>query len=92
MAKHRSHGRGIQAGNGKSVTVEVPLLGVVLDRRKAFPYGVRRGVPIAESDRGVPPDFASHVGRATFAAAALERCQYRSHRMTLIQPPRTRNR
>ena len=25
MAKHRTHGRGIQIGNGKSVTVEVPL-------------------------------------------------------------------
>ena len=38
MAKHRSRGRGIQAGNGKSVTVDVPLplLGVVLDTREAF--------------------------------------------------------
>ena len=39
MAKHRSHGRGIQVGTGKSVRVDVPLplLGVVLDTRKAFP-------------------------------------------------------
>ena len=38
MAKHRSHGSGIQAGNGKSITVDVPLplLGVVLDTREAF--------------------------------------------------------
>ena len=38
MAKHRSRGRGIQAGNGKSIRVDVPLplLSVVLDTREAF--------------------------------------------------------
>ena len=38
MAKHRRGGRGIQGGNGKSVTVDVPLplLGVVLDTREVF--------------------------------------------------------
>ena len=38
MAKHRSHGSGIQAGNAKSITVDVPLplLGVVIDTREAL--------------------------------------------------------
>ena len=61
MAKHGSHGRGIQGGNGKSIRADValPLLGVVLDTHEAFHEPrIRTGrevlLAMTEADREVP--------------------------------------